>query len=175
MFRWLFAAVLLASQFAGPSAAQSTSSPDSTDKSQQNSTPAADPNPKGSVPKRVWTNDNLSVTAGDVSVVGDKHNQKYTVTPAKPADPATVSRIKQDLQKLQGQLEEVSQKLSSFKEFQQGETVTKGEEDTSKGYTRTPVNQQMSGLQQKKKKLEAQIDALVEEARKRGIEPGQLR
>jgi hypothetical protein len=32
-----------------------------------------------------------------------------------------------------------------------------------------------SGLQDKKKKLEGQLDDLWEEARKKGVEPGQLR
>jgi hypothetical protein len=107
--------------------------------------------------------------------VGDKRNQKYTVTPTKPADPATVSRIRQNLEKLQSQLDEVNLELTSFKEFQEGETVTKSSNEIQKGYTRMPVNQQMAVLRDKKKKLEGQIDALFEEARKKGIDPGQLR
>jgi predicted nucleic acid-binding Zn-ribbon protein len=110
--------------------------------------------------------------------VGDKRGQSQKSTAAaapKPVDPGTVSRIRQDLQKLQGQLDEVNQKLVSFKNFQEGETVTTGDDENATGYKRTPVNQQMAALQQKKKKLEDQIDALVDEARKKGIEPGQLR
>ncbi|MGB9516145.1 MAG: hypothetical protein WBQ61_02925 [Candidatus Acidiferrum sp.] len=45
----------------------------------------------------------------------------------------------------------------------------------SKGYSRTPVDQQISQLQEKKKQLEAQIGDLLDEARKKHIDPGQLR
>ncbi len=175
MSRWLIVAVLLSSFLAGRSVAQSTPSATPTDQVQPNPTPPAASPSKSPTPKKVWTNENLVEAGGNVSVVGDKRNQKYTMTPAKPADPGTVSRIKQDLQKLQAQLEEVNQKLTSFKDFEEGETVTKGEEDASTSYTRMPVNQQMNALQKKKKKLETQIDALIDEARKKGIEPGQLR
>ncbi len=107
--------------------------------------------------------------------MGDNRNQKYTVTPAKPADPATVSKIRENLKKLQTQLDGINQQLSALKDFQEGETVTKSSDDIPQGYTRVPVNQQIPVLQEKKKKLEAQIDELLDEARKKGIEPGQLR
>ena len=53
--------------------------------------------------------------------------------------------------------------------------VSTGERDTSKGYSRTPVDQQMNQLLNKKKDLESQIGDLLDEARKKGIDPGQLR
>ncbi len=93
----------------------------------------------------------------------------------QPADPATVARIKKDLKKLQTQLDDVNSKLKSYKEFQEGEPVSKGERDLSKGYSRIPVDQQMEKLLKKKKELQTQIGDLVDEARKKGIDPGQLR
>jgi chaperonin cofactor prefoldin len=172
-YRRLFAAALLCSFVGRIVSAQSPSTPSPSDSGQQN---AASTNTSTTAPpKKVWTNDDLPSTKGGISVVGDKRNQKSSPAPAKTADPGTVSRIRQELQKLQAQLDDVNLKLTSFKEFQEGETVTKADGETSYSYTRTPVNQQMSGLQQKKKKLEAQIDALNDEARKKGIEPGQLR
>jgi len=65
--------------------------------------------------------------------------------------------------------------LKSYKQFEDGEPVSKGERDTSKGYSRTPVDQQMSQLLDKKKQLATQIGDLLDEARKKGIDPGQLR
>jgi len=135
--------------------------------------PNASPTP--AAPKKVWTNEDLRGAKGGVSVVGDKHNQNYHMGSAQPADPATVARIKKDLGKLQGQLDEVNNKLKSYKEFQEGEPVSKGERDTSKGYSRVPVDQQMGQLLDKRKQLEDQIGDLVDEARKKGIDPGQLR
>lgn len=125
-------------------------------------------------PKKVWTNEDLGGKGG-VSVVGDKPNQNSHVNANTPADPATVARIKKSLERLQAQLDDVNAKLKSYKEFQDGEAVSIGARDMSKGYSRTPVDQQIAKLEEKKKQLEDQIGDLVDEARKKGIDPGQLR
>src|SRR5271170_498716 len=125
--------------------------------------------------KKVWTNDDVAGAKGGVSVVGDKRNLNYHATPPHPADPATVERIKKSLQKLQTQLDDVNTKLKSYKQFQDGDAVSKGERDMSKPYSRTPVDQQMAQLLDKKKQFEGQIGDLLDEARKKGIDPGQLR
>ncbi len=176
MFRRLFITVFVCSVPLVSCLAQSPASPSVTpNQSQTGSSATADPQAKSPSSKKIWTNENLAEAGGQVSVVGDKRNQNYAATATKPADPASVSRIRQNLQKLQSQLDDVSSQLSSFKEFQEGETVTKSSNEIQKGYTRMPINQQMAVLQDKKKKLEAQIDALFDEARKKGIDPGQLR
>jgi hypothetical protein len=126
-------------------------------------------------PKKVWTNEDIAGAKGGVSVVGDKRNLKYHAGPAQPADAATVDRIKRSLQKLQTQVDDVNSKLKSYKQFQDGEGVSKGERDMSKAYSRTPVDQQMAQLLDKRKQLEGQIGDLWDEARKKNIDPGQLR
>jgi uncharacterized coiled-coil protein SlyX len=138
-------------------------------------TPAAAASPAPPAAKKVWTNEDLAGTKGGISVVGDKRNQNYHMGSNAPADPATVARIKKNLDKLQTQLEDVNNKLKSYKQFQDGEPVSTGERDTSKGYNRTPVDQQMNQLVNKTKELESQIGDLLDEARKKGIDPGQLR
>ena len=136
--------------------------------------PPSDPaTASNSAPKKVWTSDDLG--GGRAANEGRKQTQKYQMTPNKPADPATVARLKTSLEKLQDQLDAVNRKLEAYKQFQQGEPVSTGGQDVSAGYIRTPVNQQMSGLVEKKKKLEGQLDDLWEEARRKGVEPGQLR
>jgi hypothetical protein len=125
--------------------------------------------------KKVWTNDDIARHKTGVSVVGDQRNLRYHLSPAPPADPATVDRIKKSLQKLQGELDEVTSRLQSYKQFQDGEPVSKGERDISKGYSRAPVDQQMNGLLDRKKRLESQIGDLFDDARKKGIDPGLLR
>ncbi len=148
-----------------PGAAPSQTSPATSDSS--GLAPAAT--------RKVWTNDDVKGgIKGDVSVVGNKGNQ-YHMSPTAPADAATVARIKQSLEKLQTQLDNVNNKLKSYKQFQEGEPVSKGERDMSKGYSRTPVDQQMAQLLDKKKKLETEIGDLWDEARKKGVDPGQLR
>jgi len=178
MPRWFLVTFFLGSSLAGVCAAQSSWPPSPVDQTPATAVPPQESTTKTPVPKKVWTNDDLSHGSGSVSVVGDRRSQKNaptSTTATKATDPGTVSRIRQDLQKLQGQLDEINQKLKSFKDFQAGETVSTGTDENSNGYTRTPVSQQIPMLEQKKKKLEVQIDALVDEARKKGIEPGQLR
>ena len=169
MFRWfltlglLFAGVLpVAAQSDGPSSIAATpKEPDSGTVS----------TPSASNPKRVWTNEDLGGPVG-ASVA---NNQASHNPPAakKTADPATIDRIKKNLKKLQEQLVDVNLKLDNFRKFQKGENVSSA--GVGKTYTRTPIEQQVATLQDKKKQLELQIDALYEQARKKEIEPGQLR
>lgn len=133
--------------------------------------PAAAPT---TAPKKVWTNDDFHGGAG-VSVVGDKRNQNYRMGSPSSADPATVSHIRKDLEKLNSQLDDTNQKLRALKAFEAGEPVKGGGQQVDKGLNRIPVDQQIVQLEASKKKLEAQIGDLLDEARKRGIDPGQLR
>jgi len=173
MIRWLLTLVLLLASLALPSAAQTN---DANSSAQNAGSPApsdAAGNPAPIAPKKVWTNDNLSDASKKISVVGNKTDQKYPLT--KTADPATVDRIRKNLEKLQGQVEDIKKQLASYKEFQEGEAVSKSGYQVDKGYGRIPVEQQVIMLQKKKKDLETQIDEQLDEARKKGIDPGQLR
>jgi hypothetical protein len=174
MFCRLLSSAFLLSFFAIPALAQSQ---DAAPPPASSSAPPASSNtaPASSSPKKVWTNDDVSGSKSGVSVVGDKHNLNYHLSPAQSADPATVDRIKKNLQKLESQLDDVNSKLKSYKQFQDGEPVSKGERDMSKGYSRTPVDQQIVQLLDKRKQLESQIGDLLDEGRKKGIDPGQLR
>ena len=140
-------------------------------------TPAAtEPTPtsaaKNEKPKKVWTNDDVK-GAGSVSVVGDKGNQKYTMT--KPPDPATIAKYRNNLHKLEAQLDDVNKQLKLYGDFAEGKPVSEDARDMSRGVSRTPVDQQTAKLRLKKKQLEDQMDELYEEARKKGIESGQLK
>ena len=173
MFGRLVSLAFLLALLAVSAVAQSQENPPA-----QNTTPtppADSSSPAPASAKKIWTNENLASAKGEVSVVGDKRNQNYHLGSGQPADPATAARIKKDLEKLQSQLDDVNSKLKSYKEFQEGEPVSKGERDLSKGYSRTPVDQQMEKLLKRKKELQTQIGDLVDEARKKGIDPGQLR
>jgi hypothetical protein len=144
--------------------------------SQQPTQAATEPTPtpaaKTDKTKKVWTNEDLK-GAGSVSVVGDKGNQKYTMT--KPADPATIAKYRNSLQKLQVQLDDVNKQLKLYDDFTEGKSVSESGRDMGHGYSRTPVDQQAAKLKEKKRQLEDQMDGLYEEARKKGIESGQLK
>lgn len=123
-----------------------------TDSSAASSTPAT------TSTKRVWTNDSLSgATATSTPSTAKKQSQKNTAASnsrAKGGDPATAARIKQSLQKLQPQLADINLKLENYKKFLEGENVSDSGRDVSKGYSRTPVEQQIPKLQEKKKQLD---------------------
>jgi hypothetical protein len=132
----------------------------------------ASPNTSPPAPKKVWTNDDIPSTKGSAA---DKKNANYRTTPTQNVDPATVDRIRKSLEKLQTELDDVDKKLKSYKEFQSGEPVSTDARELNKGISRTPVDQQLAQLEDKKKQLETQISDLNDEARKKGIDPGQLR
>jgi hypothetical protein len=131
---------------------------------------------RGSCPaKKVLTNDDLHVRRSDISVVGDKRDQSYHRSPAQPAYPATVSWIRKSLEKLNAELDETNRKLASLKKFEAGDEVKDPGRQIDKGLNRTPPDQQIKQLEASKKKLEAEIGDLLDKARKKGIDAGQLR
>jgi hypothetical protein len=125
--------------------------------------------------KKVWTNENMSDASGPISVVGDGRAGKGKSSPSTPADPAYIAKTKKDLQKLQEQIDDANKQLATLKSFSEGEPVGSGTQEFHKGYNNQPIEQQRVNLEAKKKDLQAKIDALLDEARKKGVEPGQLR
>jgi hypothetical protein len=128
-------------------------------------------------PKKVWTNDNLAHTNGAVSVVGDSNNgPKAKPVPAKSADAQYIASVRKQLEKLQEQIAELDKQLVDLKNFSSGEPSSASSGiKLNKSFDRDPIEVQIRELQAKKKDLEARTDALLDEARKKGVEPGQLR
>jgi len=177
MVRWLIVWLVLGGSSALPAIAQTGSNGDSSSGPSAGSpaSPDSRANPAASTPKKIWTNENMGEANGPVSVAGDKRNQKYPMTPGKPTDAGSAAKIRGDLHKLQGQVDEIDRKIASYREFQNGEAVSTAGYEINKGVSRIPVDQQILQLQAKKRDLISKMDALYEEARKKGIEPGQLR
>lgn len=164
---------LILSFFAAFSAAAQSSDTSSSPPAGQspNSTPPAD----AQKPKKIWTNDNLSRASGAVSVVGDTKS-KTKPAPGKPANSQYVAALRQQLEKLQGQMADLDKELLDLKNFSEGQPSTSASGiKLNKSYQREPIEVQMRALQEEKKVLAAKIDALLDEARKKGVEPGQLR
>jgi hypothetical protein len=158
--------------WAFPAAAQS-SDPGTAKPATQSQDSAAPADAKK--PKKVLTNDDLSKSTGQISVVGDAKN------PAKPNSPSTatpqyIASVKKQLAKLQGQLDDVNKQITDLKNFNSGEPSANASGvplDTS--LQRAPIEVQIRALQNKKKDLQSKVDALLDEARKKGVEPGDLR
>jgi hypothetical protein len=126
--------------------------------------------------KKVWTNDDVGGLSGPVSVVGGTSKKPGpTSTTGGTADPQYIAETKKQLGKLQSQLDDTKKELTAYQEFQQGKTPEPTGYPIGKGYNRVPVDQQIATLQEKKKDLEQKISDLLDEARKKGVLPGQLR
>lgn len=172
MPRSLSCAIILIFLAASSAAAQS---PDSTSPPPpapaQGSTPPADVRK----PKKVWTNENLSGANGPVSVVGDPKGKPKPAS-SKAANDQYVAIVRQQLEKLQQQITDMDRQLVDLKNFSAGEPSTSASGiKLNKSYDREPIEVQIRALQEKRKDLQSQVDALLDEARKKGVEPGQLR
>jgi hypothetical protein len=167
-------AILLICLAAGPAAAQSPNpAPSSPGSQPQDSAKPTDEKK----PKKTWTNENISDTSGPVSVVGDaKDGGKAKSKPAKPADAQYIASARKQLEKYEGQIADYDKQIADLKNFSRGEPSTSASGiRLSQYYNREPIEVQIRALEDKKKDLRAKIDALLDEARKKGVEPGDLR
>ena len=162
----LFAALSAAAQ------SQGSSAPAPPAPSQDSGTPA-----ETKKPKKMWTNENLSGASGTVSVVGDPKNApRQKTASSKPVDAQYVASIRNQLAKFQGQINDIDKQLVDLKNFSEGEPSTSaGGMKLHKSYSTEPIEAQMRALRDKKKDLESKIDALLDEARKKGVDSSQLR
>jgi hypothetical protein len=126
-------------------------------------------------PKKVWTNENISGANGTVSVVGDPKNRAKP-TPAQSVDTQYLANTRKQLEKLQSQMEDTTKQIADLTNFSKGESSSSASGiPLDHSYAREPIEVQIRSLENKKKDLQAKIDALLDEARKKGAEPGQLR
>src|SRR5258708_3728338 len=129
-------------------------------------------------PKKVLTNEDLSKSTGKISVVGNsKDNPGDKPKPAAPktANAQYVASIRNQLEKLLKQVVDLDKQITDLKNFNAGEPSTNASGvQLDKRYEREPIEVQIRALQDKKKDLQSKVDALYDEARKKGAEPGQL-
>jgi hypothetical protein len=174
----VFCAVVTCSPCFAQSSASSTSqsptpAPTTSPSQPPDATATATADPKRA--KKIWTNEDVNGLNGPVSVVGNSKNLGKGGAGAK-ADGQYIANTRKELAKLQTQLDDTDKQLTDLKDFSEGKTpATSSGYQINKGYNRVPVDQQITGLQAKKKQLEGKIDALLDEARKKGVEPGDLR
>jgi|SRR6266480_5783367 len=174
MLRSLSLPILALFLTALPAVAQTTDSNARPPASQPpNSTASSD----AKKPKKVWTNEDISKSTNGVSVVGDaKDKDKPKPVAPRTANAQYVASIRKQLEKLQKKLEDVDKQITDLKNFKAGEPSTRASGiELDKRYQREPIEVQIRALQNKKKDLQSKIDALYDEARKKGVEPGELR
>ncbi len=108
-------------------------------------------------PKKVWSNEDVSTIKSDVSVVGD--SPLFSSSPS--SDETKINSFRSRLAQLRSELADVEAQIRQAR--------------TSNGHVREEVDQFVRPLEAKRAKLQSQIDAIEEEARQQGIQPGQLR
>lgn len=163
----VFAVVPVAAQTSDPSAAPPASPP-------QNAPATAD----AKKPRKVLTNEDLSNATGKISVVGNgtsnSENKPKAAAP-KAATAQYVASVRNQLEKLLKQMVDLDQQIADLKNFKAGEPSTNSSGvQLDRRYEREPIEVQIRALQAKKKDLQAKIDALYDEARKKGVESGEL-
>jgi hypothetical protein len=78
-------------------------------------------------------------------------------------------------EKLQSQLKGVDTQLDELKRFQAGDLSGDAGRRLHKRYSSAPIPEQIAKPEEKRNNLQDQIQAIYEEACKKGILPGQLR
>ena len=127
--------------------------------------------------RKVWTNENLTELSGSgISLIGDaKDSQSRKSSAATPASSQVIASFRKQLAAFQAQLADLDKQIADLKNFSKGEPSHTSGLQIHKRYTMEPVQEQVLKLQEKRKVLAAQMDSLFDAARKRGIEPGELR
>ena len=175
MLRSLSVPVFLLLLAAVPAAAQSTDANPPPPASQTQNPPAPADAKK---PKKVLTNEDLSNSTGKISVVGNGQNNpgnKPKAAATKAANPQYVASVRNQIEKLLKQIVDVDKQITDLKNFKAGEPSTNASGvQLDKRYEREPIEVQIRALQDKKKDLQAKVDALYDEARKKGVQSGEL-
>jgi hypothetical protein len=138
-------------------------------------------------PKKVWTNEEMSMVRGKISVVGDpSQSSAYSDSRQWNADSDSrnggnterenvIANYREQLRQLREQQDDIDKKISEFRNFKADNSSPSGGINMRTRYSMTTSDDQIKQLEDKKKQIQARIDAIEDEARKNGIEPGELR
>jgi chaperonin cofactor prefoldin len=168
--------LLLGLFFAVLSAAAQTTDPGSPAPASQSQNPPTSADAKK--PKKVLTNEDLANSTAKISVVGNGQNtpgSKSKAAAPKTANPQYVASVRDKIEKLLKQIVDVDKQITDLKNFKAGESSTNSSGvQLDRRYEREPIEVQIRALQDKKKDLQSKLDSLYDEARKKGVEPGEL-
>jgi hypothetical protein len=132
--------------------------------------------------KKVWTNNDLGSLKGSVPVVGGKSQGKRRTednedSEDENSDPhgERVREYRDQIDQLNSQITKPDSKIAQLKGFKAENTSAAGGISPSQGYNMVPSEAQVRQQEERKKQLQAQIEDLANQARKEGIDPGELR
>ncbi len=133
-------------------------------------------------PKKVWTNDEIGSVKGGVSVVGDGNSSSNSGTSHSSSTGTTngarqqqIENYRNQIQGYKDQIDAIDKRIAQLKNFKAEDTTPSGGININQGYDMVPLEDQVKQLEAKKKGLQAKIDDTEVEARKNGIDPGDLR
>ena len=107
--------------------------------------------------------------------MGDYKEKPKPLGP-RTATPQYIASVRSQLEKFQKQLEDVNKQITDLKNFSDGKpTNTASGVQLDRRHEREPVEVRIRALQDQRKDLESKIEALYDEARKKGVLPGELR
>jgi hypothetical protein len=110
--------------------------------------------------KRVWTEEDMSKLDGKVSVVGESNSAVSGNAPSNSGS-RDASSYRNRLAPLRQQLERIDAQIRDLRNAKVG--------------GRDNIARPLERLETQKKGVQEKIDAIEDEARKNGVEPGQLR
>lgn len=148
---------------------------------------AGDKNPSKKKTIKVWTNEEISSLHGKISVVGDPaqsssysdsrqwNGESNSGNGDKTERENVIANYREQLRQLHEQQDNIDKKISDFRNFKGDNSSPSGGINARTRYSMTTAEDEIKQLEQKKKQIQAKIDAIEEEARKNSIEPGELR
>jgi hypothetical protein len=136
----------------------------------------------GAKPKKIWTNEEVGSLKGDVSVVGTNRptesktqSTRNGVSAEADARRAKIVRYKTAIAELRKKIDAADQRITQYKNFKAEDSSPNGGINPNRGYSMVPLDEQVKQLEEKKKQWLAGIEDLENQAKKEGIEPGELR
>jgi len=176
----LFCAVLpaLCCAQSGPEATPPAASQPSAQAANGQTTPAASKTDKT---KKVWTNDEVKTLQGTVSVVGTnrpgERQTQSSLSGDAPGDPrrGKILQYRVAIGELRKKIDAADQRISQLRNFKAEDSSPSGGINPNRGYNMIPLDEQVKQLEAKKKQWLGNIDDLENQAKKEGIEPGELR
>ena len=136
-------------------------------------------------PKKVWTNDEVGSLKGSVSVVGGKHPVERQAMAENDQngkedgdwDPRAekVRQYRDAIDQTRTQIADADAQIAKLKDFKGENVAPSGGINPSQSYNMVPPEEQVKQLESRKRQLEAKIEDIENQARKEGIDPGELR
>src|SRR5215468_3970641 len=124
-------------------------------------------------PKKVWTDDDVRHGGSSAAAINARDTKTRPGSAANSKD-SPAAKLKEQLTKLQVQLDDTNAKLAELEKFN-GDNSSDTAIKLNHHLDRTSIVDQIAKLESKKKQLQEQIQNIYDQARHSGIEPGALR